>query len=315
MSYLISFLLGFALLTISCNNSDEKVKKESESNNIKVTIESTTKTNNEKHTPINFNGTLFEKDELIHTVKINNSKYELYKSMVIVDTSGIYDWSVSSLIINKNGTKQKVLLKESLDISIQDLTESWCEVNISPLYGNNKKQVVRIDYDCYPSAPGNEQIMLIQFEEEQIKHSKSYYITGRFKSDNSQISGKCWTGFYAAHIPFKIVDSNSELELKADTSIIHKENEYYYLEVKDGITYATDSCELVMFDNPFSPQPSEIKVNLMPQTEISMLHIAVDQIERWDYFGNYWLKIRIGEKEGWIKDYADFEKIGCQAAG
>jgi len=98
-------------LTISCTNSDEKVKNESESNNIKVTIDSTTETNNEQHTPIDFNGKVFEKDELVHTAKINNSKYELYKNMVIIDTSGSYDWSVTSLSIHKNGTKQKVLLK------------------------------------------------------------------------------------------------------------------------------------------------------------------------------------------------------------
>tara|TARA_Y100001954_G_scaffold31803_1_gene29608 strand:- start:1124 stop:2068 length:945 start_codon:yes stop_codon:yes gene_type:complete len=314
VKHLIPFLIGFTFLIISCKNYDEKVKNESESNNIKVTIDSTTN-NNEKHTPLNSNRQPFYKDELVHTAKINNSKYELYKNMVIIDTSGSYDWSVTSLSIHKNGTKQKVLLKQNLDISIDELTESWCEVNLSPLYSDNKKQVVIIDYDCYPSAPGNQTIMLIQFEEEQIKYSKSYYITGRFESEKNQISGRFWTGFYAAQMPLKIVDSNNKLELKADTSIIHKENEYYYLKVKNGITYSTDSCELVMFDNPFSPQPSKIKVKLMPQTEISMIHVAVDQIERWDYFGNYWLKIRIGEKEGWIKDYADFEKIGCQAAG
>ena len=315
MNHLIPFIIGVILLTISCKNSGEKVKKESEYHYMKGTIDSTTKNNSDKHTSINFDGTIFEKNELIHTAKINNSKYELYKKMIIIDTSGSYDWSVTSLSIHKNGAKQKVLLKESLDVSIQDLTESWCEVNISSLYTHYNKQIVIIDHDCYPSAPGNQTIMLIQFKEDQIKYSKSYYITGRFESEKNQISGVCWTGFYAAQIPLKIVDSNNELVLKADTSIIHKENEYYYLKVKDGITYATDSCELVMFDNPFSPQPLKIKVKLMPQAKINMIHVAVDQIERWDYFGNYWVKIKINGKEGWIKNYADFTKIGCQAAG
>ncbi len=71
-----------------------------------------------------------------------------------------------------------------------------------------------------------------------------------------------------------------------------------------------------MTDDPFNFNPSTIKVNLKPKTKVTLIHMAVDQVEDWNYFlTNSWVKIKINDKQGWIKSDNDLIKIGCQAAG
>jgi hypothetical protein len=266
---------------------------------------------------ITYDGSLYHKSQLIHSFNINNNHFQLFSNLVNPDTSKDFSWSASSLSVYKNNKEQTTLYTEDLTRQLADLEDgSTNEINATTLYGDETKQVIRIDMNQYPSAPGIETISLIQFKETQIKHSKQYNITGKFINSNKGVDGVAWSGYFAFELPFKLIENNNDLNLEIDTSNLHMENGHYYLNVKDGIKFASGDSELNMTDNPFSNNPSIIKVNLKPKTRVTLIQIAVDQIDNWDYlYKNNWIKIKINDKEGWIKSDKDLMKIGCQAAG
>ena len=313
-------------LFFSCSNKtpidkqQQNVNKKAESSESNISLKDSNSTNDsisDQKPSITFDGNLYHKNQLIHSANVRNSHYQLFAGLVIPDTTKSYTWSTSSLSVFKNGEKQRELYKEDLILSLAELQDfSTCEINATLLYGDETKQVIRIDMGQYPTAPGDETISLIQFEEKQVKYSKTHTIIGRFINKNNGINGMAWTGYFGAELPLKITEINNELTLQIDSSNLHQENEHYYLNIHEGVKAPTNSSELLIVDNPFSSNPKSLKVKLTSKTKVTLIQVAVDQVDIWDYLYKInWVKIKIGDKEGWIKDHKDLEKIGCQAAG
>jgi len=300
---ILSLLFVFSSCTTRLKNDNKLLD-----NNIKVTNQQST---------ITYNGSLYKKSRLIHSVSFENSIYHLFTNLVNPDTTKNYTWSATSLAIYNSGIFKKNLFTKDLFLSMNDLKDyAYNIINITTIYSDEKKKLIRLNFDCSPCAPGNETISLIQFKETQITHSKQYSIIGEFINNNEGVNGLAWSGYFAYELPFKLTEKNNELKLEIDTLNILRENNFYFLNITDGVRFASGASELIMTDDPFNFNPSTIKVNLKPKTKVTLIHMAVDQVEDWNYFlTNSWVKIKINDKQGWIKSDNDLIKIGCQAAG
>ena len=106
------------------------------------------------------------------------------------------------------------------------------------------------------------------------------------------------------------------LHLDFDLLNVQRKNEYYILKIKDGVRFPPNACELDMIIDPFGDTPLATKtVTFDPNTEVTLLVMAVEDPIQSDFYFKNWVKIRVSGQEGWIEGGADLIKIGCYAAG
>ena len=245
---------------------------------------------------------LNKKMRLIKNVDINNTSYQLYENLVFLGHDTINtSITTESLSIFKNGTFIQELYKDKLIIN----TERFNIVSFQTAIASNENKVIlMLDIEFSPSAPGFQTKAFIQFEEQQVKHSKFYYIDGRFKVKNEEIYGEVWQGFYEYELPHKLTDN---LELEIDLSKVYIENDLYFLKINDSIRYPASFCEIDITVNPFGDKPLETNnVMLDPNKKVTLIYKELK---------SNWIKIKVSNKEGWIKEYKKMLQIGCQASG
>jgi hypothetical protein len=106
------------------------------------------------------------------------------------------------------------------------------------------------------------------------------------------------------------------LHLDLDTLKIQRINDFYILKIIDGVRFPPNACELNMIIDPFGDTPLATKpVTLYPNTEVTLLVMAVEDPIQSDFYFKNWVKIRVSGQEGWIEGGDDLSKIGCYAAG
>jgi hypothetical protein len=245
---------------------------------------------------------LNKKMRLIKNVDINNTSYQLYENLVFLGHDTINtSITTESLSIFKNGTFIQELYKDKLIIN----TERFNIVSFQTAIASNENKVIlMLDIEFSPSAPGFQTKAFIQFEEQQVKHSKFYYIDGRFIVKNEEIYGEVWQGFYEYELPHKLTDN---LELEIDLSKVYIENDLYFLKINDSIRYPASFCEIDITVNPFGDKPLETNnVMLDPNKKVTLIYKELK---------SNWIKIKVSNKEGWIKEYKKMLQIGCQASG
>lgn len=245
---------------------------------------------------------LNKKMRLIKNVDINNTSYQLYENLVFFGYDTINtSITTKSLSICKNGTFIQELYKDKLIINPERFNLVSFQTAIA---SDENKVILMLDIEFSPSAPGFQTKAFIQFEEQQVKHSKFYHIDGRFIVQNEEIYGKVWQGFYEYELPHKLTDN---LELEIDLSKVCIENDLYFLKINDSIRYPASFSEIEMTVNPFGDKPLETNnVMLDPNKKVTLIYKELE---------SDWIKIKVSNKEGWIKDYKKMLQIGCQASG
>ena len=245
---------------------------------------------------------LNKKMRLIKNIDINNTSYQLYENLVFFGHDTINTTrTTESISIFKNGTFIQELYKDKLIINLERVNVVSFQTAIA---SDDNKEILMLDIEFSPSAPGFQTKAFIQFEEQQVKHSKFYHIDGRFIVKNGEIYGKVWQGFYEYELPHKLTD---KLELEIDLSKLYIENDLYFLKINDSIRYPASFCEIEMTVNPFGDKPLETNnVMLDPNKKVTLIYKELE---------SNWIKIKVSNKEGWIKDYKKMLQIGCQASG
>ncbi|MFL2569383.1 MAG: hypothetical protein ACJ0QH_01595 [Flavobacteriales bacterium] len=245
---------------------------------------------------------LNKKLRLIKKVDVNNTNYQLYENLVFFGHDTINaSRTTESLSIFKNGTFVKELYKDKLLIDFERFNEISFQTTIA---SDENKVILMLDIESIPSAPGQQTKSFIQFEEQKVKQSKFYNIDGSFTVKNGEIYGKVWEGFYEYELPYKLTE---KLELEIDLSKVYVEKDLHLLKINDSIRYPPIFCEIEMLVNPFGDKPLETNnVILNPNKKVTLIYKELE---------SDWIKIKVSNNEGWIKDYKKMLKIGCQPAG
>jgi hypothetical protein len=249
-------------------------------------------------------GEYYEKTQLIYSVRIDNTSYQLYENLVCVahDTTitptSVVDWSSESISLYKNGIFETDLLKEELSIDRRFLIESSNSVYVSEIRSDEKMTLLQFDLD-FTSAPGYQIISLLQLQEHTIMQSDICQIAGSFITENGAIEGVGWSGYFEYELPFKLTERSHMLHLDLDTLKVHRKNDFYILKIKDGVRFPPNACELEMIIDPFGDTPLATKiVYLDPNTEVTLLLMAVNDPIQSDFYFKNWVKIHVSGQEG-----------------
>lgn len=310
------FLFIFVQLS-SCSETNKGIDKDDSASNLALSLEPSLGYD----LSIRYGDSLYEKSQLIHSVRIKNTSYQLYENLICIahDTinypTSVDSYSTKSLSLFQNGIFKKEFFKKNLFIERSDLGEALNEVFVSTISSDEEKTLLQIDFECSPCAPGGHTISFIQLQEHGFKESRVTSIVGEFITNNGEIDGIGWSGYFAFDLPYKLTERNDKLELDVDSLKIHSENDFYFLKIKDGIRFPPSVCELEMTVDPFGDKPSATTtVTLNPNTKVTLIYMAVDTLVQ-TWYSHAWVKIKVADKEGWIKNGNDLMKIGCQAAG
>lgn len=267
-------------------------------------------------------GAFYEKTELIYSVRIENTNYQLYENLVCMapDTTNnpthTESCSTESLSLYKNGVLQTDLFNDELSIDRNFLIEASNSVYVSEIRSDEKMTLLQFDLEFSPSAPGFQVVSFLQLQEHTIMQSNICQIAGSFISENGEIKGEGWAGYFGYELPFNFTERSDMLHLELDTLKIPRINDFYILKVKDGAKFPPNACELDIIIDPFGDTPLATKtVTLDPNTEVTLLVMAVEDPIQSDFYFKNWVKIRVAGQEGWIEGGADLIKIGCYAAG
>ena len=245
-----------------------------------------------------------KKMSLIKNIDIKKTSYQLYKNLVFFGHKSINSTGkIESLSIFKNGTFLKEIYKDKF-ISDSDYAEEHSS-DISfqtSIASDENKVILMFDIECM--GLGSEKKAIIQFEEQHVKQSEFHLIEGRLTVKNGEICAIVPQGFYGIELPYKLTEN---LELEIDLSKVYVKNDLYFLKINDSIKYPPSSCEIEMTVNPFGSKPLETNnVMLDPNKKVTLIYKEM---------GSDWIKIKVSNNEGWIKDYKEFMQIGCQLAG
>mgnify|MGYP000332933842 FL=1 len=267
-------------------------------------------------------GEFYEKTQLIYSVRIENTSYQLYENQVCVafDTTitpkRVMSWSTESVSLYKNGFFETDLFKEALTMDRSLLIESSNAVYVSEIRSDEKLTLIQFELDYSPSAPGYQVVSFLQLQENAIMQSDICQITGSFITKNGDIEGVGWSGYFAYELPFNLTERNEMLHLALDDLKIQREGDFYILKIIEGARFPRNKCELEMVIDPFGDTPLATKtVTLDPKTEVTLLLMAVEDPIQSDFYFKNWVKILVSGQEGWIENDADLRKIGCYAAG
>lgn len=267
-------------------------------------------------------GVFYEKTELIYSVRIENTNYQLYENLVCMapDTTNnpthTESCSTESLSLYKNGVLQTDLFTDELSIDRNFLLEASNSVYVSEIRSDEKMTLLQFDLEFSPSAPGFQVVSFLQLQEHTIMQSNICQIAGSFITENGEIKGEGWAGYFGYELPFNFTERSDMLHLELDTLKIPRINDFYILKIKDGTKFPPNACELNMIIDPFGDTPLATKtVILDPNTGVTLLVMAVEDPIQSDFYFKNWVKIRVAGQEGWIEGGDDLSKIGCYAAG
>ena len=264
----------------------------------------------------------YEKTELIYSVRIENTRYQLYENLVCMapdptnNPTHIESCTTESLSLYKNGVLQTDLFNDELSIDRNFLIEASNSVYVSEIRSDEKMTLLQFDLEFSPSAPGFQVVSFLQLQEHTIKQSDICQIAGSFISENGEIKGEGWAGYFGYELPFNFTERSDMLHLELDTLKIPRINDFYILKVKEGAKFPPNACELDMIIDPFGDTPLATKTGTLdPNTEVTLLVMAVEDPIQSDFYFKNWVKIRVSGQEGWIESGADLIKIGCYPAG
>lgn len=267
-------------------------------------------------------GVFYEKTQLIYSVRIKNTNYQLYENLVCMapDTTNnpthTESCSTESLSLYKNGVLQTDLFTDELSIDRNFLLEASNSVYVSEIRSDEKMTLLQFDLEFSPSAPGFQVVSFLQLQEHTIMQSNICQIAGSFITENGEIKGEGWAGYFGYELPFNFTERSDMLHLELDTLKIPRINDFYILKIKDGTKFPPNACELNMIIDPFGDTPLATKtVILDPNTGVTLLVMAVEDPIQSDFYFKNWVKIRVAGQEGWIEGGDDLSKIGCYAAG
>ena len=267
-------------------------------------------------------GVFYEKTELIYSVRIENTNYQLYENLVCMapDTTNNpthpESCSTESVSLYKNGVLQTDLFTDELSIDRNFLLEASNSVYVSEIRSDEKMTLLQFDLEFSPSAPGFQVVSFLQLQEHTIMQSNICQIAGSFITENGEIKGEGWAGYFGYELPFNFTERSDMLHLELDTLKIPRINDFYILKIKDGTKFPPNVCELNMIIDPFGDTPLATKtVILDPNTGVTLLVMAVEDPIQSDFYFKNWVKIRVAGQEGWIEGGDDLSKIGCYAAG
>ena len=266
-------------------------------------------------------GEFYEKTQLIYSVRIKNTNYQLYENLVCVahDTTNnpthTESCSTESLSLYKNGIFQTDFLNDVLSIDRNFLIESSNSVYVSEIRSDEKMTLLQFDLD-FTSAPGFQMVLFLQLQEHTIMQSDICQIAGSFITENGEIKGEGWAGYFGYELPFNFTERSDMLHLELDTLKIPRINDFYILKIKDGAKFPPNACELDIIIDPFGDTPLATKtVTFDPNTEVTLLVMAVEDPIQSDFYFKNWVKILVSGQEGWVGNDADLRRIGCYAAG
>ena len=275
-----------------------------------------------KASTITDDGRFYEKTQLIHSVRIKNTSYQLYENLVCMafDTTDnptrVESWSTERLSLYKNGIFETDFFKDALFIDRNFLIESSNSVYVSEIRSDKKMTLLQFDLDFSPSAPGYQVISFLQLEEHNIMQSDMCQIAGGFITKNGDVEGVGWSGYFEYELPFNLTERHDMLHLDFDVLKVQRINDFYLLKIKDGVRFPPNACELEMIIDPFGDNPlATMSVTLDPNTKVTLLHMAVEDPIQSDFYFKNLVKIRVSGQEGWIEHDEDLRKIGCHAAG
>ena len=249
------------------------------------------------------NDTQNKKMRLIKNIDINKTSYQLYENLVFFGHKSINaSGKTESLSIFKNGTFLKEIYKDKF---INDYEEHSNEISFQTTIASDENKVILMfDFEFNPSAGGYQTKTFIQFEEKHVKLSEFYGIEGRFTVKNGEICGKVWQGYYEYDLPYRLTEN---LKLEIDLSKVYVKNDLYFLKINDSIRYPPSFCEIEMTVNPFGDKPLETNNFILdPKNKVTLIYKELE---------SDWIKIKVSNNEGWIKDSKKMLQIGCQPAG
>lgn len=267
-------------------------------------------------------GEFYEKTELIYSVRIKNSRYQLYENLVCMalDTTNnpthVESCSTESVSLYKNDIFETDFFKDALFLDRNFLREASNSVYVSEIRSDEKSTLIQFDLEFSPSAPGYQVVSFLQLQENAIMQSDICQITGSFITKNGDIEGVGWSGYFAYELPFNLTERNEMLHLALDDLKIQREGDFYILKIKEGARFPRNKGELDIIVDPFGDTPLATKtVTLDPNTEVTLLVMAVKDPIQSDFYFKNWVKILVSGQEGWIENDADLRRIGCYAAG
>ena len=126
----------------------------------------------------------YEKTELIYSVRIENTRYQLYENLVCMapDTTNnpthTESCTTESLSLYKNGVLQTDLFNDELSIDRNFLIEASNSVYVSEIRSDEKMTLLQFDLEFSPSAPGFQVVSFLQLQEHTIKQSDILSIMG-----------------------------------------------------------------------------------------------------------------------------------------
>nr|NQU88910.1 hypothetical protein [Bacteroidota bacterium] len=281
-------------------------------------------------------------DYSLDNFNIEGTKYEVVNRIAKLDSHYDFNETSISILLRIDGKVESELFKYSgfttRDIKNGDIDKGFsrfCKVNYKEMFSETSRRLARFDFDYLPSAPGNNTITFVQFEKNTVKSSDYYHIDGRFETNGDTIKGIYWTGYFGVIVPLLLLDTENELNLIVDSLKINHIGKYLIFSVNDSIKTARETKKIEIVDDIFSAEPSFISVDIIENMEIRLSNIAIVDSTFTDFKkskriilssrdttlqdkfknGQYWLKIRIGEKEGWTRSQQHYNLIGCDAAG
>lgn len=281
-------------------------------------------------------------DYIFDSFNIEGTNYEVINRIANLDSNYYFNKTSLNILLKKDGKVESELFKYSgfttKDIKNGDIDKGFSrfrKVNYQEILSETSRKLARFDFDYLPSAPGNNTITFVQFEKNTIKKSDYYHIYGRFEINGDTVKGIYWTGYFGVIVPLLLKETENELMLIVDYSKINHKGKYLIFSVNDSIKTARATEKIEIVDDIFSMEPSFISVDIIEDMEVRLNNIAIidstftafekarrialssrdttfqDQFKH----GMHWLKINIGEKEGWTRSQRHYNLFGCDAAG
>ncbi len=281
-------------------------------------------------------------DTLIDSFTLSGTKFEVIDRKAKLESQDSHNETSLSLLIKQDGEIISEIFRFDRVSSIIPGNKSnkkrfayfrkiKFQRNLQGFFHN----LARIDFEDLPSAPGYNKIAFIQFEKYDITSSDYYSTPGSFETKNGSVRAKYWSGYFEVNVPLALLFSNRKIEMLIDSSRIRQEGHYLLFKINDSIKTASGNQKIEIIDNIFHENPSFVSLDITKNMEVKLQCIAiVDSIftgfsERnhlrlpsrdttlQNYFTapSYWLKIKIGNKEGWTRSQRHYVLFGCAAAG
>lgn len=333
------------LITVSCVNHDNSKKKEIPSNEdfTEKVVQSKTSYSEivlKDHQKI----IVTTIDSVIYTYNNGISEYRIINQILRLDSVyNDFETSKSILIEKDHEVIDTIYINETFTLNKFISGEydnygmlPWREVVCSPISKKDSREIVRLDFEYFPSAPGGKHIALIEFNEN--KHLTSMIINlymGGFKIIEDKLFANYWTGYFSIIIPFNIISSVNEILFEVDTSQLNFKGNYILFEIEQKNIIASSSDSIIIVEDIFTEEKIITKVSINKGEQVELKSVAVINtnfkgfnekgiieispmdstfIDLWEY-GFYWLNFSTESDTGWTRSQQHYMIFGLQAAG